>query len=493
MRILKMWVALIVLAVAFQPEIALPLPKAKTLAMSVSENSGCDWAMDGKTSENIRVADDSCGPQSLQLEKIWVNMASFSYFQPPVVSGNRMYCCSDRYSFYCLDALTGSKIWEHDFSSDELAGEVDDRPPVIADNRVYISNKGGLIYCLSADDGKQLWRFRIDCEFGSDVLYYEGKTFFLTYKHPWREPLLWCLNAETGDAIWKVRFISNSYSGMVISKGKIFATYGNVFCIDASNGKTIWESQDLGAILNPCVFEGKVIFNTYDGTIRCLNAESGELIWENKKSILCLDLTSPTVYNDKVYISTRCIDIQTVKTIWENESDNLSYSDKNYSECSFCNGRMYVSGLGYRLVCFDAKSGKKLWCYGRNYSDVSVPVIANGLIYLPYKGYMCCFGNHKIINSVRIELSSVSDTVSTYEDLKITAKVYDDKDNLIENAPLDWSVQPDFAYVSDSGILYSSKPCKALITCRSNDLTAHIEISVTECDEINDHVGEPKK
>ncbi len=440
----------------------------------------CDWTMAGKTTENIRVADDECGPERVSLERVWVSKTFYASAQPPVASDGKLYVCSYMYDVYCLDLKTGNTIWKRDIDDD--GGYVDERPPIIVDEKLYIASDNGSVICLNANNGDRIWRFLHSTWFNSDMIFYEGKIMFMISDNIWKGPLLYCLDCNTGTPLWSKKIQSSNQAGLAISNGRIFVSDGisRLFCLDAKNGKEIWSVKlREQPFSNPCIYEDKIIINTIESTINCLNRDTGEILWQNKRSFSGQDWSSPTVYNGKVYVSTRSVDIKTGLTKWENDIDNPR------SVCaSFCNGRMFVDGLNAMLACFDANTGKILFCYGHKVGYQLVPIISDGFVFARCgSNYLNCFSDHKTNNSVRIELSAPSDTICTSEYVEIKARVFDADGNWIGNAPVDWSIKPDFAIVRSDGTVWSHQSCDATVTCRSNDLVQTMEIHIVDCQE----------
>jgi outer membrane protein assembly factor BamB len=55
---------------------------------------------------------------------------------------------------YCLDKLTGLKIWEY------KAGRAVHSSPVISNGMVYFGSDDGYLYALDLTKGTQIWRYQ---------------------------------------------------------------------------------------------------------------------------------------------------------------------------------------------------------------------------------------------------------------------------------------------------------------------------------------------
>jgi outer membrane protein assembly factor BamB len=60
----------------------------------------------------------------------------------------------DTHTIYCLDAVSGAKIWDY-----VVSGRVDS-PPTYHKGLVIFGSKDGWVYCLKASDGTLSWRFK---------------------------------------------------------------------------------------------------------------------------------------------------------------------------------------------------------------------------------------------------------------------------------------------------------------------------------------------
>lgn len=450
--------------------------------ISASDSNMCDWLMAGRNPENIRVAPNECGPERTSLDRVWVNKYWGSLKQPPVVVDGKLYLATFSGRIVCLDTTTGYRLWESNHDDDDTIS--DDFPLLFDNGMIYVPCTVG-IKCLDAKSGRLLWVYNTGSgSLNTNMIPYKNKICFMISSYVGIKnikPQLQCINGGSGKIEWKIDLYSYSHAGLAISNGTIYVSNdaSEILAIDTENGNIKWKNKlPCKSTANPSIYSDKIFVNTDDGTIICLNGLSGEIVWQNKKTFPNQDYSSPTVYNGKVYTSTRCVDIKTGLTIWENEMP------KPVADASFCNLRMYFGGHDSTLHCLDSETGKTLWCYKDSEWFESVPVIANGMIMATSMGgNLYCFSDHKTNNSTRIELSVSSDTICTGKYAEVKAKVFDTDGNWIENAPVDWSIKPDFANIHTDGTVWSYKPCIATVTCRSNDLSQTLEIQFPDFEE----------
>lgn len=159
----------------------------------------------------------------------------------------------------------------------------------------------------------------------------------------------------------------NSYATPtpVIDGGKVYVHFGShgTFCLDAQNGKVLWERLDLkcdhwrGPGSSPIIFENSLIL-TFDGHdlqyICALDKATGKDVWKKDKAIAYS--TNDGDYK-KAY-STPAI---------------LSVEGKP----------QLVSPSAEATIAFDPKSGEELWrIHHGGMNEASVPQMSHGLIFL---------------------------------------------------------------------------------------------------------------
>ncbi len=188
-----------------------------------------------------------------------------------------------------------------------------------------------------------------------------------------------------------------------INKKTIQSEGGAIYCLDANTGTEIWCFRTAGSIAaSPVVSNNKVYFASADyysllGDIYCLDALNGEKIWN--KTVYSY-FTSPTVYDEKLYISTieegsggvpvgtlLCLDTSTGLEEWKYTigTNNLVL----YSTPSLYDGKIYTTSLyndQCQLHCVDSSNGNKLWIANLSIMDfgfaLSSPVVDDEKVFV---------------------------------------------------------------------------------------------------------------
>jgi outer membrane protein assembly factor BamB len=163
---------------------------------------------------------------------LWKYPVGSAVYSSPSISDGRVYVGGEKGNFYCLDALTGAKIWEYYtglWSS-----------PAVSGNRVYFgSNQDNKIYSLNAVDGKPIWSYTTGASIGSSPAIDGGRLYIGAYD----SDRFYCLDASTGQKNWNHTTIGQVWSSPSVAYGYVFVgdLQGfTVYCLDAVTGSNIW-------------------------------------------------------------------------------------------------------------------------------------------------------------------------------------------------------------------------------------------------------------
>lgn len=235
----------------------------------------------------------------------------------PTVLDGKVYLATDAGCFQCLDALTGSVLWERELPELHWVN------PLVGDTKIYItvdnstySNPMGLpfldclmfplwrtLLALDKETGEEIWRYSVpDDELaevsgaGFPILVHDNLLFHVNYYRDEgfladeEESNLLCINANTGSVIWKHEGISPSApielgsitpAWLTYYRNKIFMSCkGSMMAVDMETQNRVWEyslSEGWDALFS--VGNGVVIANG-DGWVYCLDAETGQELWK---------------------------------------------------------------------------------------------------------------------------------------------------------------------------------------------------------------------
>ncbi len=215
-----------------------------------------------------------------------------------------------------------------------------------------------------------------------------------------------------------------------VEGNKIYVTsgFGDVACIDAITGKTIWNIPALvkfqgkfstwGCSESPLIVDDKVIFTAGgdNTTIVALNKNNGETIWKSK-----------TLNDTAVYASPILADFNGEKLILNVLANNLVGVNPNNGEimCNFNYGGLYN------------KTANKDWG-GASYTNTNIPVVQGNGIYVT-SGYNHVGAKFKISDDLRkLTLDWVDSTLDVHHGGVVLIEGYIYGSNWLNNAKGNW-------------------------------------------------------
>ena len=316
-------------------------------------------------------------------------------------------------SVYCLDK-DGNKMWsyEADHPAYMLQGVA------IANEKVYFGNGAGWLYCLkektppsegwtqfhkdvkhtgfsnstAPNTNDTLWvSNNIGAVLSSSTVVAEGKVFVNC------EDSLKALNEHTGNMLWSTPIESATELGSWLSPsyhdGKVFISGLKAYCIDATNGSTIWEYGLPSPACNggTMVAGGKVFAGDWDGHhYYCWDEETGEKLRDFTVSGYAQGVAgyvdgkvyfTSWVYGDAHAGHVYCIDADTGEEIWH--QNNIPQNCCGSPTIS--NGIVYVTTFNFYgdggIYALNASDGSILWNQTMQRTD-STPVVAYGNVYV---------------------------------------------------------------------------------------------------------------
>jgi outer membrane protein assembly factor BamB len=236
-------------------------------------------------------------------------------FSSPCVADGRLYIGEGFHQdtgckIYCLDAATGTKLWDFPTRSHTESS------PCVADGRVYCGAGDDGLYCLGAADGKVVWHFEgLHVDAGLQVT--DGRVYGGSgIGDLCKETAVFCLDAATGKQFWRVPTDLPVWATPTLSDGQLFVALGNgnvlesagraagaVLCLEAATGRRRWpcDAGD-GVMARVAVDDAAVYFVSRDGRAYCAGRSDGSIKW---RSPSCGEpiLASPALV-DALYVVT---------------------------------------------------------------------------------------------------------------------------------------------------------------------------------------------
>ena len=187
---------------------------------------------------------------------------------------------------------------------------------------------------------------------------------------------------------------------------------GNVYAVDARDGRQLWKRATGGAVsATPAVSGGTLYVGSFDGRFYALNAQSGAVRWKfttagerrfeakglhgmSPKTQTFFDpfdvfLSSPVVADGRVYFGSGdgnlyALDAASGELRWKFAAGDVVHASPAYAD-----GVLYVGSFDSRLYAVDARTGKEIWRFqgGEDpfaHNQVgfqSSPAVVDGVVY----------------------------------------------------------------------------------------------------------------
>ena len=360
------------------------------------------------------------------LNKLWeVNFLCQSNtaatWSAPVIQGNRLVVCGrskEEDIVFCLDPTNGNIVWKSTYQvktgSEHGAGSR--ATPSIDDGRVYTFGRGGDLVCWNLLDGKKIWHKNVHTEGGEEPTWGHSSSPLVTGKLVIVQGgglvRVVAYNKMTGDVVWKNGPGGAGYAAIVpinIEETQaILAFHGKgLSAISLESGAELWNiawetSYDVNAT-TPIV-EGNTVFITsnYDKGCSLLQVSKNEAktLWYSTS--IASHHSDPYIIDGFIYGysgqsfqnkgSFKCLNAKTGEEMW-------SSNEIGWGTCVFVDGHLLCCDITGNL--FLIKPDPKALIQVAEFKNAlgkirqgpawTVPVIANGRLYLRFKQRLVCY------------------------------------------------------------------------------------------------------
>ena len=278
-------------------------------------------------------------------------------------------------------------------------------PPALAFHYLYYATLSGDLIAVSTRNGRRLWTVHMGrCEAAEPAVNtFGGGTVFETflYRQPCRagvknpsDGLLLAIAAGRTHVVrWK-RNLGASETSPLIVGGRLYigTAQGDVYCLDANSGKTIWYYHVAAPVKGAIAYDrGKVFFGAYDGHLYALSAAKGKLVWTASSA---RDWTggagrfysTPAVAYSRVYVGSTdgkvyAFDERTGKLAWARGTGGYVYASPAIDD-----GRVFIGSYSHRFYALDAVTGKTLWAFTADGPISGSATVVDGLVYFANLG-----------------------------------------------------------------------------------------------------------
>lgn len=338
----------------------------------------------------------------------------------PVVQGNRLIVPGrDEKNdlVFCINAETGELIWEGKYEAEAGTshGPGSRATPFINENRVYTFGRSGDLVCWQLENGKLLWRKNVKDAGGSEPqwgfsttpLVFDNKVIV----QGGGSALVIAYDKLTGDLLWKSMEGDAGYAAAITmnmeNEVKLLIYHGTgLSCLNPSDGKLLWTAPwatEYGVNATTPIVSNDIIYHTSGYKMGCealkVTQSGYSVLW--KSNVMEAQHSDPILIDGYIYGYSgessrnngqfKCIELLTGKEMWS--TNKIGQGTTTFAD-------------GY-LICLDIKGNlfliqpnptgfKKVGEIKSAIEDVknpawTVPVVANGKIYLRYMQKLICY------------------------------------------------------------------------------------------------------
>ncbi len=371
----------------------------------VSADTGLPTTWDVKTGTNVR----------------WKADLPARGVSCPVIAKGKVYvtCCGgyrhDRLYVLCLDAATGKKLWERQFSA---TGSTNSHPktsmagatPVTDGDRVFALFGSGDLAALDAE-GNLLWYRALVRDYptvtnqvgmaASPVLWKD--TLLVPLENAGDQSFALAIDAKTGKNRWKAERIRdiNWVTPLVLPHGDsadvLFQSKTELTAYDVKTGEKRWGyTGGLGVVPMPIAVDGLILASGGEPTALRPRAESPapEEVWKSIK--LRTGYTTPLNYRHKVYALSGAI-LNCVGAVdGKAAGEPVRLKGTFWASPIAADGKIYA--VNEEGAVFVVKVGEKPELQATNAVNeevVATPAIADGALFLRTSEHLYCIGQKR--------------------------------------------------------------------------------------------------
>jgi outer membrane protein assembly factor BamB len=366
--------------------------------ISYHKNIPVNW--NGSTGQNIK----------------WKVAFSRHGYNTPVIWGDKLFISgADEAAriVACYNRNTGQLLWEKEVTG--IQGSPSTMPRVTDDtglaaptmavdgNRVYAIFATGDVIAFDLE-GNKVWGRNLGVpnnHYGhASSLMVWGNKLIVQYDTSTRGRML-ALNTASGEILWDVeRPVHVTWSSPILIEvdGKIqVVTTADPYVSghDLETGAEVWKTEALmGEVGASAAYGEGLVFatNEYARLVAIDPKAPGSFVWENDEYLS--EASSPVIYNGLLFTATSygvlvCYDAKTGEKVWEKE-----YGDGFYSSPMVAEGNLYIIDLaGVTHIVKADRTGTVVGDPELGEGGFAVPVFGDGVVYLRGDQHLYCIGN----------------------------------------------------------------------------------------------------
>lgn len=400
------------------PEQTTPVPPITTGDADWTNWRGANF--EGKSATTGIQTDWSKG-----LEKLWqVNYLcqdqGTASWASPVIQGNRLIVPGrDEKNdlIFCINSDSGNLIWMGSYEAEAATshGPGSRATPFISEDKVYTFGRSGDLVCWQLEDGKLLWRKNVKDEGGVEPTWGFSTTPLvldnMVIVQGGGTALVIAYNKLTGDVLWKSMEGEAGYAAGITMETdvevKLLIYHGTgLSCLNPSDGKHIWTAPwptEYNVNATTPIVSNDIIFHTSGYKMGCealkVTKAGYSVFWKN--NLMEAQHSDPILIDGYIYGYSgessrnngqfKCIELASGKEMWSTNKI----------------GQGTTTWVDGHLICLDIKGN--LFLVKPDPSEFikvaeiksaivnvknpawTVPVVANGKLYLRYLQQLICY------------------------------------------------------------------------------------------------------
>jgi len=365
----------------------------------VSFHNRIPVSWNGSTGENVK----------------WKVAFSKPGFNSPVFWGDRLFISgADETArvVACYNRHSGQLLWER--KADNIPGSPSSMPRVTDDTGLAaptLAVDGHRVYAIFATgdviafdlEGNRVWARNLgvpDNHYGHSSSLQVWKNFLVIQYDTNARGRLLALNTATGQTIWDVtRPVHISWASPVLieTDGRIqIVTTSDPYVMgnDLETGRELWKVEAMMGEVGPSVaFDGGLVFanNEYARLVAVEPKPDPAFVWEDDEYLS--EAASPVAHGGLLYLATSygvlvCYDAKTGEKVWEKE-----FGDGFYSSPMIAEGKVYITDMdGVTHILKADRTGTLIAESPLGEDAYAVPAFADGTIYLRGVNHLYCIG-----------------------------------------------------------------------------------------------------
>jgi outer membrane protein assembly factor BamB len=286
--------------------------------------------------------------------------------------------------------------------------------PSVAYGKLYTASREGDVFAFGLEKGDKLWSTDLS-DLKGERGFFDSRQSALLNGGPItginkifigsENGDVFALDAENGKLDWQGEVKGEVIAAPAIDAGILVVNTasGVIKAFNASNGKDEWQIEQevpaltIRGVSAPAISSGGVVVGSADGTMSVYILESGQAGWTAEigeatgstqlERVIDVD-SAPLIFGDKVYsISVRgnltAVDLRTGRMVWERQ-----YS--SYRQLSISGNTIYLTDIKGHVYAVDRHNGFETWSQlSLTNRGVTGPAVAGNYVVVgDFEGYL---------------------------------------------------------------------------------------------------------